>query len=119
MKKYFSVAVGLFAVMTSLQSQTPSSTVSFAERVHDFGTILEKNGKVSHRFVFYNKGKTPVVINDIYSDCGCIGKVVSKDPVEPGGKGEVVITFNPDYKSGFFSKEVVVYSNNSQNYNRL
>jgi len=120
MKKiFFSVAIGVLASAGLLKAQTPSSTVSFSEKVYDFRTILEKKGKVSHTFVFYNKGNTPVVIDQIYSDCGCIGKVVSKKPVKPGGKGEIVITFNPEYKSGFFSKEIVVYSNNGQSYNRI
>jgi hypothetical protein len=102
-----------------LWSQTPSSAISFEERVYDFGNIVEKNGKVSHTFVFHNNGKEPVVISNIYSGCGCIGQVVSKDPVKPGGKGTVAISFSPEYKSGFFSKEVIVYSNKDQNYNRI
>src|SRR5882724_3517864 len=102
-----------------VHSQTPSTTITFEERVHDFGTILEKNGKATHTFIFHNNGKTPVVINDIFSGCGCIGRTLSKDPVKPGGRGKVTITFDPGYKSGFFSKEIVVFSNDGQNYNRI
>ena len=103
----------------SLRSQNLSTTITFEERVHNFGTILESMGKVSHAFIFHNNGKTPVVINEIYSGCGCIGRVLSKKPVKPGGKGVVTILFNPSYKSGFFSKEIVVFSNNGQEYNRI
>jgi hypothetical protein len=102
-----------------LQSQTPSTDISFEERVYDFGTVNEAKGKVSHTFVFQNKGKTPVTVNDVYSACGCIGKVVSKSLLKPGDKGKVTITFDPAYKSGFFSKEIVVFSNNGKNYNRI
>jgi hypothetical protein len=119
MERYFSVFLILFVLINPLRSQTSSSAIVFEERVHEFGTILEENGKVSHTFIFHNKGKTPVIINDIYSGCGCIGRILSKAPVKPGGKGEVTIVFNPEYKSGFFSKEVVVYSNNGQEYNRI
>lgn len=119
LRRYITVFVVKIFFLQPVQAQTPSSTISFEERVYDFGTISEKKGKVSHKFIFHNKGTTPVVISDIYSGCGCIGKAVSKAPVKPGGKGEVVITFNPEYKSGFFSKEVVVYSNNGENYNRI
>lgn len=118
-KRYIIVLLTIFVFISSLRSQTPSLTITFEERIHDFGSILEKNGKVSHTFIFHNTGKTAEVINDIYSGCGCIGKVLSKAPVAPGGKGEITITFNPDYKSGFFSKEVVVYSNSGKNYNRI
>jgi hypothetical protein len=119
MKRYIIALVNIFVFSSPLCSQTPSETVVFEERIHDFGTILEKNGKVSHVFVFQNKGTKPVVIADIFSACGCIGTVLTKAPVKPGGKGKVTITFNPDYKSGFFSKEVVVYSNDRKNYNRV
>ena len=57
--------------------------------------------------------------NDVHSACGCIGKVVNNGTVKPGEKGKVVITFDPSYKSGFFSKEIVVLSNNGQSYNRI
>lgn len=119
MKKYIIVLVAIFTFIGPLHSQTVSTTVTFEERIHSFGTILEKNGKVSHSFIFHNTGKTPVVINDIFSACGCIGKVITKDPVKPGGKGKVTIIFDPVYKSGFFSKELVVYSNNRQEFNRI
>lgn len=119
MERYIFALLTLIIFTGPLHSQTPSSTITFEERIHDFGTINEANGKVSHSFIFHNKGKTPVLINEIYSGCGCIGKVLTKAPVKPGEKGEVTIIFNPDYKSGFFSKEVVVYHNNGQNYNRI
>ena len=119
MKRCIVILLNIFFLINPLCSQTLSSDITFEERVHSFGTILEKNGKVSHKFIFHNNGKTPVVVNEIYSGCGCIGKVLSKAPIKPGGKGEVTIIFNPQYKSGFFSKEVLVYSNEGQNYNRI
>jgi hypothetical protein len=117
MKKYLVVILVFF--ITRVDGQSLSSTVSFEERVHDFGTILEKNGKVSHTFTFKNNGTTPVTINDIHSTCGCVGNIVSKEPVRPGATGKVTITFNPDYKSGFFSKEIIVYSNDGKEFNRI
>jgi len=120
MKKIIIITLVLFSFINiALNAQTLSSTIAFEERVYSFGTILEKKGKVSHTFIFKNNGKTPVTISEIYSGCGCIGKALSKDPVPPGGKGKVTITFNPEYKSGFFSKEIVVYSKNNQEYNRI
>ena len=119
MCRYVTVLVSIFIFISPLCSQTPSSAITFDERIHSFGNILEEKGKVSHTFVFHNNGKTDVTIDEIYSGCGCIGKVLSKDPVKPGGKGKVTIIFNPEYKSGFFTKEIVVYSNNKQNYNRI
>lgn len=106
-------------ILQRLEAQSPSTDIAFEERVYNFGTIKEEKGKVSHTFVFQNKGKTPILLNDINSACGCIGKVSTKGPVKPGEKGKVTITFDPSYKSGFFSKEIVVLSNNGENYNRI
>jgi hypothetical protein len=119
MKGFLFITLILFFAAGALHAQTPSANIRFEERVYNFGTIKEKNGRVSHSFVFENKGKTPVIIDDIHSACGCIGKVVSNDPVKPGAKGKVTITFDPGYKSGFFSKEIVVLSNNLQQFNRI
>lgn len=104
---------------TALVAQSVSESIEFEERVFSFGTIEEVKGKVSHTFVFRNKGKKPVEISSINSACGCIGKVVSPGAIAPGAKGEVTITFNPAYNEGFFSKEIVVLSNNGTEYNRI
>jgi hypothetical protein len=116
------IYVIVFATVFSsqrLEAQAPSTDITFEERVHNFGTIKEEQGKVSHTFVFQNKGKTPVLVNEVNSACGCIGKVITKGAVQPGEKGKVTITFDPGYKSGFFSKEIVVLSNNGKEYNRI
>lgn len=119
MKRGVLFLVLFFGIRCFSQAQTPSAAIRFEERVFRFGTIQEEKGKVSHTFVFKNTGTVPVVISDIQSGCGCIGKVHSKGPVKPGGRGEVTVTFNPSYQSGFFSKEVVVFSNGGKDYNRI
>jgi hypothetical protein len=102
-----------------LYSQTASGMLSFEEKVFDFGKILEKNGKVSHSFTFKNTGREPVVIDEIVSGCGCTGHEYTKGPVLPGQEGKVIITYDPLYRPGFFSKEIVIYSNNHKNMNRV
>lgn len=118
MRRYLIVLL-LLAMWVGLRAQTPSVAIKFDERVYNFGTILEKNGKVSHTFIFTNTGKAPVTIDDIHSACGCVGKIATQGTIKPGGKGKVTITFDPGYKSGFFSKEIVVLSNNREQYNRI
>jgi hypothetical protein len=119
MKVFLLFLVSVIGLIHPLRSQTPSEIIAFEERVHNFGKIQEEKGKVSHTFIFENKGKTPVEIEEVNSSCGCIGKLTTKGPVKPGAKGKVTITFDPSYKSGFFSKEIVVLSNKGQHYNRI
>ncbi len=106
-------------IIQPLAGQTLSTSVQFEERVYNFGTIKEEKGKISHTFVFQNKGNAPVTIDEVNTGCGCIGKVVTAGPVKPGGKGKVTITFDPSYKAGFFSKEIIVFSNKRQDYSRI
>jgi hypothetical protein len=119
MKSFIFIISSLLILIHPLFSQTLSPNITFTERSYDFGSILEKNGKVSHVFIFNNNGSKPVIIDEITSGCGCIGRVLSKTPVKPGGQGKVTIIFNPSYKPGFFSKEILVFSNKGQNYTRI
>jgi hypothetical protein len=119
MKELIGLLLLIGTFIQRVEAQVPSNTIQFEERVYNFGTIEEKKGKVSHIFVFQNKGKSAVEIDEVNSACGCIGKVVTTGPVKPGGKGKVTITFDPAYKSGFFSKEIVVITKKGQEYNRI
>ena len=100
-------------------AQKPSNQLVADQRVYEFGEIQEKDGKVSRTFTFTNIGLTPVAIEDTYSGCGCATTDYTKHPIAPGGKGRVTVTYNPAYRPGFFSKEVVVFFNNRQNYTRI
>ena len=116
-----SIIIGfiLYLVSPSLHAQELSGSLEFEERVYSFGSIKEEDGKVTHRFYFRNKGTKPVSISNIHSACGCIGKLVDDKAIPPGGKGEILISFDPAYQEGFFSKEIVVLSNNNKEYNRI
>ncbi|KAB2807392.1 MAG: DUF1573 domain-containing protein [Paludibacter sp.] len=107
------------AGLQTLYGQKAAEMLVFRERIYDFGSIREKNGKVSHTFTFENEGTAPVVIGEVYSGCGCIAHAYSRKPVLPGEYGSITITYNPSFRPGFFSREIVVYSNNRKNVSRI
>lgn len=94
-------------------------TFKYDKRIHDFGTIMEKDGKVSHTFTFTNTGKKPVVISDVNSWCGCTTANFTKTPIMPGKTGTVTVTFDPNSRPGKFSKEVVLSLDNNMGYTRI
>ena len=94
-------------------------TFQYDERIHDFGTIYEKDGKVSHTFTFTNKSREVVIINDVNAWCGCTTAQFSKEPVRPGKKTKVTLTYNPDHRPGKFSKEAVLMLNGGKYYTRI
>jgi hypothetical protein len=83
--------------------------MTFAESEFDFGTI-EGGTAVEHVFKFTNTGKAPLVIVDAKGSCGCTVPSYSKEPVPPGGEGELLVKFNGSGKNQV-SKTVTVTAN--------
>lgn len=100
-------------------AQAPSNQLTVDQKVFDFGEVQEKDGVVSHTFVFTNTSNKLVAIEDTYSGCGCATSDFSKEPIPPGKAREVTVTFNPRNRPGFFSKEITVLFNNRANYTRI
>ena len=101
------------------QEPTFCKTFVYDERVHDFGNIEEAKGKATHTFTFTNKGKTTIAISDVRLWCGCTEAQFTKEPIKPGGKAKITISFNPSHRPGHFSKEAVVLLNGGDAYTRI
>lgn len=69
-------------------------TLSFDKTEHDFGQIM--NGTpVETVFAYTNTGKSPLVVTDIKSTCGCtVPKDWSKEPLMPGASSQFTVKFN-------------------------
>jgi hypothetical protein len=119
MVRYLIVLMIAYSMSKALHAQELSKDLVFEERVFNFGTINEKNGKISHTFYFRNTGKKPVTISDVNTGCSCVGNVLRKGPVNPGEKSSLIITFDPSYKSGFVSKEIIIFSEKGTQYNHV
>ena len=64
------------------------TTISFEETTFDFGT-KKKPGKATHKFKFKNTGDKPLTIANVQASCGCTTPGWTKEPVAPGGTGEI------------------------------
>lgn len=77
----------------------------------DMGRIVQ-GSKVDRTFTFTNTGGSAVVITDVRGSCGCtVGKDWPKDPVKPGEKGSISVTFDSEGRSGKQDKTVTVVAN--------
>ncbi len=76
----------------------------------DLGNITDLEYAV-FSFEFTNVGKSPLLIRNAVGECGCTIPEVPKDPIPPGGKGAIKVTFNPTGKAGPFSKAIFIESN--------
>ncbi|HEX2395466.1 MAG TPA: DUF1573 domain-containing protein, partial [Bacteroidales bacterium] len=87
------------------------SSMEFAEKELNFGTIRAIDGKINHDFVFTNRGKTPIILNDVRTSCGCTVPEWPKEPILPGKTGKISVSFNPNGQSGSISKSIQIISN--------
>ncbi len=112
-KLVFFAALVLVAYGAHSQTTTPPKTdvaVALVDNQNfDFGKI-KLNVPATHKFVFTNKGKVPMVITNAQPSCGCTTPDWTKDPIPPGGQGFVQATYNAA-SVGAFDKKVTVTAN--------
>ncbi|HEY9045225.1 MAG TPA: DUF1573 domain-containing protein [Ohtaekwangia sp.] len=85
--------------------------ITFEKKTHDFGQIVQGD-KVENVFKFTNTGNEPLIITNVQVTCGCTTpKGWPRDPIQPGGKGEITIAFNSAGKIGRQDKVVTIVSN--------
>ena len=118
MKKLMLVIFAVFMVSMYSQAQNRPTAVGdsilFEKLVHDYGTIVQgSNGETE--FVFVNKGKNPLILNNVSASCGCTSPDWTRKPVLPGEKGSVKVKYDTEIL-GSFTKSVSVFSNASNSY---
>jgi hypothetical protein len=94
--------------------------LKFEKTTHDFGTFSEEDPVVTHIFKFTNKGDAPLVIHQAVASCGCTVPEYTKEPIKPGAKGEIKVTYNGAGRfPGQFRKTITIHSNAENDLVRL
>ena len=92
-------------------NQPAEAAIVWEKKNHDFGDINEGD-KVEYVYKFTNEGAEPLIISNVQVTCGCTTpKGWPRDPIKPGGKGEIAIQFNSLGKFGRQNKVVTIVSN--------
>lgn len=102
------VAFGAYA---KKDKKDGNAIAKFTEQNYNFGTIKEANGPITHVFEFINTGNANLVILDATAECGCTRPDFPKNPIAPGKKGKIKVTYNPAGRPGSFDKTVTVRTN--------
>lgn len=87
-----------------------AAEIKFKETEHNFGTVTAGD-TVRHTFSFTNTGKGPLVIATATASCGCTVPDYPREPIAPGGTGEIAVVFNTSGKLGEQNKTVTVTAN--------
>ncbi|MCR5696155.1 MAG: DUF1573 domain-containing protein [Marinilabiliaceae bacterium] len=104
--------ISLVLLCSSVFAQKPVMT--FDKTVHEFGDIQEVDGKATTVFTYTNTGKTPLVVHDVKTSCGCTTPEWTQTPVQPGATGTIKVAYNPAGRPGSFNKTITIQSNASQ-----
>lgn len=98
--------------MLSMTEAEKTAEIKFDSLKIDLGTFSEKNPVQSCTFTFTNVGDAPLILNQAFASCGCTVPTYTKDPVKPGEKGKIDVTYNGRGKfTGVFTKTITVRSN--------
>lgn len=91
-------------------SKTKEPIIQFEKTEYDFGKILQGE-VVSYTFHFTNVGEAPLLITGVEKSCGCTASEFVREPIAPGGKGQIKITYDSKGHHGIQSKSLVVNAN--------
>ncbi len=112
-KVFIMILVFLTAVSCSeKKTNSPgrkAARIEFKEALYDFGKI-EYGGNGTYEFKFTNKGKTPLVLDNVRSTCGCTVPEWTREPLNPSETGTIRVIYDT-HRVGAFSKTLIVYSN--------
>lgn len=90
--------------------QKNGAVIAWEKKTHDFGNIVQGD-KVEHIFYFTNTGNEPLIISNVQVSCTCTTLKWPRDPIPPGGNGEINVSFNSTGKLGIQNKPVVLVNN--------
>lgn len=115
MKRLFSLmVVALFGMSAMAQA-----VIKFEKTSINLGTFKEDKVQICE-FVFVNTGDKPLVVQQAFGSCGCTVATPPKDPIAPGAKGVIKVSYNGKGKfKGFFKKAITVRSNASNSIVRV
>lgn len=81
----------------------------FENETINYGKI-SKSSNGDRVFTFTNIGDKPLIIKNIKSSCGCTIPEKPKQPIMPGKKGEIKVSYDTK-RVGGFSKSITIFSN--------
>ncbi len=101
--------LAVYPLVDASAQQASEMSIEFNKTVHDFGDIDINSGPRSYAFYFKNTSKQQVIIQTVISSCGCTTPEWTKEPIKPGEKGKIDVTFLNDQGAYPFDKSLTVY----------
>ena len=117
MKRFILALTMLVAMIATANAQ---AEIKFDKVTHNFGNFSETTPVQKVTFSFTNVGNKPLVINQAIASCGCTVPSYTKEPIAPGKKGQISVTYNgKGMFPGHFKKSITVRCNGNVEMTRL
>lgn len=114
MKKYLlTVVMALLSTVMVLAQGT--AKITFEKTTHNFGSFPEISPKVTCTFKFTNTGNAPLIIHQAISSCGCTVPTYPKEPIKPGGSGEIKVVYDGTGKFPEHFRKTITIRTNAEN----
>jgi hypothetical protein len=104
--RYFLVTGFLLAALAG----AAQAKMKFSDPKQNFG-FVKKGEKVVLKFEFTNVGTEPLLISEAKAGCSCTTADWPDDPIPPGQKGVIVVTFDSTPAYDRQDRTVEVFSN--------
>lgn len=108
--------VALFLATFGVKAQNAHSNkkakvpeITFESLEHDYGNIYKGDNGVCE-FKFKNTGKSPLVITNARSSCGCTVPEWPREEIAPGKTGVIKVKYDTK-RLGTISKSITIESN--------
>jgi hypothetical protein len=112
MKRSITILFALLICFPILNfGQDAKARIAFEKLQHNFGTFKEELGVQTVAFNFKNDGTVPLILNNVQASCGCTTPEWTREPVAPGAKGMIKVSYDPRNRPGVFNKTIRVSSN--------
>lgn len=113
LKLFVILAVVFLCEDANSQEYTSDAPIAEFDMIsYDFGDVLQ--GKTTEAvFTLTNRGKTPLVIEDIEVSCGCTLVEWTKDPILPEFSSQIIVKYNTNI-IGTIKRSIVVNTNDNK-----
>ena len=97
-------------ILLAALSTPAQSKIKFSDVKKNFG-FVKKGEKVVLQYEFTNTGNQPLIISEAKAECSCTSVNWPKEPIAPGQKGLIEVTFDTASTYDRQDRTVAVYSN--------
>jgi hypothetical protein len=110
-----SVSTDLIHIPATASTATPTQVdvpaIAFTDTLVELG-IISEGTQADVVFSFQNTGDAALILSDVSTSCGCtLAEQWPREPIQPGGNGEVAVRFDSRGRVGANRKEVFVVTN--------